>query len=418
MENDRDKVALILGGIYPHAALAKKLQKRGYYTLLVDYFKNPPAASSVDEHSTESAMDVDAVLRLAKDRHADLVMSPCLDQQMVIAMQVSEALGLPHPFSSETALQVTNKKYMKRIMTDNNIPTARYYEIDDDTRLQDIKLDYPVMVKAVDASGGAGIYKLETPEGLEDALERARRFSRSKTVIVEEFKQGIEVSIYAYVSGGKAKIVTTAERISEMDESHVRCFCTVSPSPAGERVRETMAQISTDIARAFGLDNTPLFVQFILNEQGAFVLEFSPRLGGGTCYRTAELNAKYDLLDAAIDSYLGNSVVVDSQKEEGIFLVQIVYAHDGIFDHVEKLDQLKEEGYVVEEFYLKTSGMEVSSEKASSARIVTLLVYGQTEEELLRKSNHIMDTIEVVDPEGRDITDRSLRFKGSAAYRS
>lgn len=413
MTEPKKDVAIVLGGIYPHAALMRKLQKRGYYTILVDYFDNPPAASSADEHSTKSAMDYEEVLQLARERDAKLVMSACLDQQMVIAMKVSEALGLPHPFDSDTALKVTNKKYMKRVMMENNIPTARYYEIDDNTTAETIELSYPIMVKAADASGAAGVYKLDTPEGFDDALSRAKQWSRTNTVIAEEYNQGNEVSIYAFISDGEAKIVTTSERISVMGEQQVRCYCCVSPSPSGEPVRERLTEIATNIARAFGLDNTPLFFQCIINQDDIHVLELSPRLGGGTCYRTSELNTQFDILDATIDSYLGNKVSVDTKKETDLYLVQLIYAHDGIFDHVEGLDELIKDGTVVEAFFLKTPGMEASNEKSSSARIATLLLRGQTEEELKEKAVHAMSRLEVRDPQGKPLMNRDLQFKGT-----
>ena len=63
-------VAIVLGGIVPHKNLLEKLKKRGYYTILIDYFENPPAAAAADLHLRESAMDKEAVLRAAKKYHA------------------------------------------------------------------------------------------------------------------------------------------------------------------------------------------------------------------------------------------------------------------------------------------------------------------------------------------------------------
>ena len=68
--------AIVLGGTVPHASLLDKLKDRGYYTILIDYFDDPPAASHADLHLKDSAMDPDAVLRIAKEYDADLVLSP------------------------------------------------------------------------------------------------------------------------------------------------------------------------------------------------------------------------------------------------------------------------------------------------------------------------------------------------------
>ena len=144
MKNSKKKTALVLGGTVPHAELIRQLKNRGYYTILIDYFDNPPAASFADVHLKDSAMDYEAVLCIAKEYNADLVLSSCLDQQINIAMSVAEELGISHPFSSETAQKVTNKKLMKKIMVDNGIPTAKYRLVSDDADVKTLKLEYPL----------------------------------------------------------------------------------------------------------------------------------------------------------------------------------------------------------------------------------------------------------------------------------
>ena len=44
------KTAIILGGTIPHCELIQQLKSRGYYTILVDYYDNPPAKVYADMH--------------------------------------------------------------------------------------------------------------------------------------------------------------------------------------------------------------------------------------------------------------------------------------------------------------------------------------------------------------------------------
>ncbi|MCR5149092.1 MAG: ATP-grasp domain-containing protein [Eubacterium sp.] len=410
MNNEGKPVALVLGGIFPHAELLRKLKKRGYYTILVDYFENPPAAAAADMHSRESAMDYEAVLKLAKEYDAKLVMSSCLDQQIVIAMQVSEALGIPHPFSAETALKVTNKRYMKQIMTSSGIPTARYYEVDEQSDLSKVNIDYPVIVKPVDSCGAAGVSKIEDPSELSNAVKRACHWSRTNDAIVEEFKKGMEVSVYTFIKDKKAHVVTTSQRISVIDKEQAKCFCAVSPAPISEEIRDKMEKIATSLAEAFDLDNTPLFYQSIVKGDDVFVIEFSPRMGGGLCYRTMQLNAKFEMLDASINSYLGLDTEVDAVREDTYYLIHQVHGFDGTFDHLEGYEELIKEGILKEIFPMKTKGMEISNEKSSSSRTAMLLIEGRDSDEFLRKLDEAMPRLEIRDPEGKPLMDRSLHL--------
>ncbi len=408
MEQDNKQVAIVLGGIIVHGELIKKLKNRGYYTILIDYFDNPPAAEFADEHSKESALDYDKVLEIAKNRNANLVISSCLDQQLVVAMKVSEELGLPHPFSSKTATEVTNKKYMKKIMIDNGIKTSRYYQVNRETDLQKIDLEYPLIVKPTDSCGSAGVCKIESEEELSEAVENACKWSWTKEAIVEEYKEGMEVSVYSYIKDGKASVVTTSHRISVIEKDKVRCFCAVSPANVNEKALNNMERISNQIAQVFNLDNTPLFYQSIVKGDEVNVIEFSPRLGGGLCYRTMQLNAKFDMLDASIDSYFGISTDDMPKNEETYYLIHQIYGNDGVYDHLEGYEELLEEKIIEEIFFHKTKGMNISNEKSSSARTAVMLIEGKTSEEYIDKLQKAIDNLEIRDPEGKPLMDKRL----------
>ncbi|MBQ9155476.1 MAG: ATP-grasp domain-containing protein [Eubacterium sp.] len=409
MKNENKPVAIVLGGIYPHGAALDKLKKRGYHTILIDYFDNPPAAVHADEHRKESAMDEDMVLQIAKETNAKLVVSPCLDQQLMIAMKVSEKLGLPHPFDSQTAVNVTNKKYMKKMMLDHGIPTARHYQVGTDTDLSNLAIDYPLVVKPVDCCGSAGVTRVEVAANLEEAVREACQWSWSSEAIVEEFKTGREINVYTYVKDGKARLVTTLNRVSYVSGKEIRYYGGISPASLSDAVRKRIEEIATKVAQVFGLNTTPLFLQVMVGKGGSVdVIEFSPRLGGGTCYYLMEHNAGFDMLEASIDSYLHLDNDQEPRKEKSRFLIYQLQAHECVFDHLEGVDILKEKGLITECFYQKTKGMAVTTEKVSSSRVAALLVEGSGPEECFLRLQEIMKVIKVIDDKGKDVTDRSL----------
>ena len=52
----RNKVAIVLGGTLPHMALIEKPKQRGYYTILVDYYKELHAKLNADEYITRKIL--------------------------------------------------------------------------------------------------------------------------------------------------------------------------------------------------------------------------------------------------------------------------------------------------------------------------------------------------------------------------
>ncbi len=406
MKQDNKQVAIVLGGIIAHGELIKKLKNRGYYTILIDYFDNPPAAEFADEHSRESALDYDKVLEIAKERNASLVISSCLDQQLVVAMKVSEELGLPHPFSSKTAMEVTNKKYMKKIMIDNGIQTSKYYQVNRETDLQGINLDYPLIVKPTDSCGSAGVCKIESEEELSAAVENACKWSWTEEAIIEEYKEGNEIVVYVNIKDGKATVLTTSQKFNEIEDDKIRSFSSINPAKVTKKASENIEKISNQIAQAFNLKNTPLFYQAIVKGDEVNVIEFSPRLGGGMCYRIVKLSAQFDMLDASINSYLGISTDDISEKVETNYLIYHIYGNDGVYDHVEGYEELLEEKVIEEIFFHKTKGMAISNEKSSSAKTAVIIIEGQTSDEYIDKLQKAIDNLEIRDSEGKPLMDK------------
>ena len=130
MNNGKSPVAIVLGGTNPHIELINQLKQRGYFVVLADYLENPPARSVADLHDRASTMDQDAILELAKKHDAKLVITACVDQANITACFVAEKLGLTHPYSYEIAQKITNKGFMKQVMSEHHILTTKFYYLE------------------------------------------------------------------------------------------------------------------------------------------------------------------------------------------------------------------------------------------------------------------------------------------------
>lgn len=403
-------VAIVLGGIVPHKNLLEKLKKRGYFTILIDYFENPPAAEAADLHVRESAMEKDVVLRIAKEHRAKLVLCTCLDQQIGIACQVAEELGLPRPYSYEKALEVTNKEKMKKTMWENGIPTSRYFSVHSVEELHDAGLRFPIMVKPADSCGSAGIRKVECPEDIPEAVENALHWSRSNTAVVEEFVEGTEISVYTFIQNKKAHVLLTSQRFSELGEDGtcIKCYASIAPAVVSDQVFTDMEALGTRIAEAFDLDNTAMFYQCMVKNGDIQVIEFAPRISGGLCFRTIEENTGFDIINAAIDSWLGSPVNMEYKRPTVYNMTQQIHAYPCVFDHIEGAEKLKEDGILDTLFLHKTKGAHMGDEKASSARVAAALVRTENREELPKLAKAVIDGLEVYDDQGKKVMVKGL----------
>jgi phosphoribosylamine-glycine ligase len=409
--NNNKPVAIVLGGASPHKALIQNLKGRGYYTLLVDFAENPVAKAVADEHVRESALDTNKVLEIASTIKADVVISTCGDQTNATACYVAEKLGLPVPYNYETALKVTNKVLMKRIMLENNIPTSTFYNIKKAKDAGSCCLKYPIIVKPTDCYSSKGIRKISSAnENIEEIVQAALDMSRSKEAIIEEYVIGTEIGIDCFVKDGEAVVLMVKERrkINKNNNFVQQIYGGIWPTPISNEIYDQIKIIANQVAKVFKLQNTPLMLQAIISKNSVSVIEFGARIGGGESYRIIKESTGFDYLDAAIDSFLGKEVIMNNHTPNFFLANNYLYAKSGMFGHISYDESLLKTGVIEYCNHLKEKGFVIGSEITSNNRVGVFTVKSDTIEGLHDKINYALKNIEVYDIDGNPIMRRDI----------
>lgn len=406
------KKAIVLGGTDDHLYLIEILKSRGYYTILVDYFENPPAKGAADEHIQKSTLDKEEILLLASNLKVNLIISACVDQALLTACYVAEKLDLPAPFGYRTALNVTNKAYMKKRMTEADIPTAYYRVVNgiDQSDFED--LNFPVIVKPADSNGSFGVRRVSEKDDLLKYLSNAIRISRTNKAIIENYQQGQEVSIDVYLGDCGFDILMVGNLRKKRIGEHVDLiFQNVIPADISKKAFSRINDIVRKIAVGFELKNTPLLVQAIVNGDDVSVIEFSPRIGGGSKHKTIQFVTGFDIVDSLVDSYLGITPKVRYNSPACYFSRNHIYAEPGIFGEVKNVDCLLQTGIIEDFNYFKAPGMEIGNNYASKDRVGSFLVKADSLKELYEKIEIAVSGLDVFDIKGNSIMRKDV-FRG------
>ena len=390
------KKAIVLGGTFPHRHLIKRLKDRGYHTILIDYYENPIAKEVADEHIQASTLDKDTVLQIARDRGVDLVITACVDQANVTACYVAEKLGLPHPYSYETSLDVTDKEAMKRIMTDNGIPTARHYKLTSLDQFDADRLKYPLIVKPADSNSSKGVRKIERNDGhAEEYISKALRISRNGAAIIEEFKTGREIGVDCMIKDHKAYVVMTRERrkIQSDSDGIQQIVGSFWPADITRSQLESLRLIAERIASAFKLDNTPLMIQTIVDGPEINVIEFGARIGGGENYHLIRELTGYDIIDESINSFLGEEIGLDYHAAREYLFDNYIYMSAGRFGEM-RIDASARDNILYSNVYRKP-GAEVGPDISSNNRVGVFVVKARDTDSLQAKADNVIANMEV-----------------------
>lgn len=401
--------ALVLAGGLPQIDLIEKLKARGICTLLADYYEHPVAREHADAFFQISTLDVPAIRELAVREKVDFLITVCTDQALLTVAQVSEELGLPCYISSETARNVTNKAYMKRVMADNAIPTARFAIAGSVGELNINGWQYPLIVKPVDCNSSRGVIKATNEEELRQAFANAVALSRTHTAIVEEFIEGKELSVDVYVEDGVAKVldITTSEKLKEEDKFII--FRTWHPAQITEAVQAKVSATAQMIADAFGLRNSPMLIQMLVRDDDIFVIEFSARTGGGVKHLSIRRRAGFDVVSAVIDLTLGGHPVVETVPAPSRYMVdEYIYCKPGMFDHLEGFEALKARGVMLDYYLFCWKRARFDTIASSGDRVAGFTIEADTLEELQCRHDACNQGIKAISTEGTDLIRHDL----------
>ena len=405
------KKVMILAGGNDQIALMEELRR--YFNgeveiILVDMSDKVRAIPYADKFLKISTMDKAAVLAAAREERIDYILTACGDQPLSTMAYVATEMGLPTYLSEQDVRDLTNKRFMKDKMVASGIPTAKHIYIDKswDGKIPDF--EYPLVVKPVDSNGSKGVKKVFTPDDMEKALKEAFQYSLSGDVIIEEFKQGEELSVDVYVEGTTAKLlsITASKKIQENKDSFT-IIQSYYPAPTDYEEGRVL-EICQKIADAWHLHDTPLLVQMIQKGDSYNVLEFSARMGGGSKYRLIQVLSGVDIMKVYVEMVMGEKPHVEPSKQYNNAIMSYIYCYPGVYQSVEGLDDLKARKVILEWFIYRGPNSLIEKSNTSSDRAAGFLVVGDTQEEVETKLQIANKTLRVLDSTGKDIMRHDL----------
>jgi biotin carboxylase len=285
------KSILILGaGIY-QVPLIKTAKRMGIHTIVTSIPGNYPGFELADEVLYENTVDYEAILRVAKEKHVDGIITTGTDVAVITIGKVCDELGLTG-LSAKAAEIASNKLLMKQAYEAKGVRTAKFRQIpinreDYDELIQG--LQYPLIFKSIDSSGSRGITRVDNRSEFDAARKNAIDNTRSDCFIIEEFIEGEEFGAQAYVQNGKVEFILPHGDYVFHGDTGVP-IGHFAPYDLSDEVIEDVKIQLTGAIEAMELDNCAINADFILSNGKCYILEVGGR-SGATCL--AELVALY-----------------------------------------------------------------------------------------------------------------------------
>ncbi len=234
--------------------------------------------------------DVDGLVATARDEAVDLVVVGPEAPLVAGLVDALEAAGIAAFGPSAGAARLEGSKaFAKDVMRAAGVPTAAWTEVTGVDEGLAVIERYPVVIKFDGLAAGKGVVVAldrETAEAaLRDMLEQ-RTFGAG-AVIVEEFLDGEELSLFAICDGERAIPLVPAQdykRIYDGDEGpNTGGMGAYSPVPGAPDPAALCADVHQPVVDALRARGVPfrgvLYAGLMLTADGVRVLEFNCRFG-------------------------------------------------------------------------------------------------------------------------------------------
>lgn len=269
-------VVFVAGGAWQKPFVAY-LKSKGHTVAIVNP-ANTSTTAIADFHIVADVNDIDTI-----NKHIEKLQPICItsDQSDISTMAVArlnERWKLPSN-SVETVQKLTNKYMMYMFGKLIGMPVPATDLVSSPRDIMDFAHwhGFPIIVKPTDATMSRGFRRIDKPEEITDeVLANALKFSKSKTVIVQEFIPGDMVTLEGVCSGGRHRTVATSIKDGFFKPGINTGVRYPWHSPLAEQIVEANDRYVEGAGMKFGLTHS----EYIINEKGFWLIEIGGRGGG------------------------------------------------------------------------------------------------------------------------------------------
>jgi biotin carboxylase len=213
-----------------------------------------------------------------------------------------------------------------------NSPRFERHWVCEDPHAIAAKVRYPVVLKPIYLSGSRGVIRADTQGDFVNAFQRISRLLEQpgtgpdpKSLLVEEYIPGVEVSLEGVLTNGKIWPLGLYDKPDPLEGPFFEETILVTPSRLPAEAQQEIIRCAADALQAVGLTVGPFQVELRWNERGPWVVEFAARTLGGHCSRALPFEGGLTLEELVLSNAAGldTSRFVRTKGAHGVMMIPI-----------------------------------------------------------------------------------------------
>jgi len=306
---------LILGVAPVQMDAILELKTMGYETFACAMAADGPGVNVADHFEKINILDIESIIAYINKNNISAVYSVGSDLAMPIVNKISELLNMPHFVSEKTARICNNKDLMRKTLGNDFNGNVNFQVVKNIN--ESIELGYPFIMKPVDSQGQRGVILVHSYEDYLNNFNIVKDYSRTKTVILEEYILGPEISVNGYLVNGKIKYLIPSDRKTWPQYTGLIHKHVVPTKKLTEKIKDELYTIMKSACKKIGIENGPVYAQVKLEKDKPYIIEITPRLDGCHMWKLLNYYKDVNLLKLTFEHLLkADTSELDNYKDE------------------------------------------------------------------------------------------------------
>lgn len=314
---------------------------------------------------------------------------------------------------SRTAAQLEGSKaFAKAFMKKHGIPTAAYEEFSADNYLEGVKYikaqKPPIVIKADGLAAGKGVLicmnHLEAVSEFDLMLLRSKFGEAGKKVVIEDFLQGIELSMFVITDGENYVLLPEAKDYKRAEEGdsglNTGGMGAVSPLPFVDdvflkKVKERIIEPTIAGLKKDKLDYKGFIFFGLMNDKGdPKVIEYNCRLGDPETEVVIPRikNDLVEILIATAEKKL-HTVTIETDVRSAATVVAVSGGYPGDYEKGKEISGLNDAPVTDSIIFHSGTKRDGNNTVTNGGRVLAVTSFGDNIKEAVEQSNYVLEQL-------------------------
>ena len=333
--------------------IVASIMSKNYNLSVVGSLVSDPAHQIAHESILLNYANVKLLREHIVNNHYDYIVPGCNDRSYLSLAEIAGEFRYPGFDDYETVLTIHHKDKFRSFAEKKGYPIPKF--VDDINKVS--SLNFPIIIKPIDSFSGKGTNKVERVTDVNQNWNEAIKFSKTGSVIAEEF---IEGKLYSHSAFIKNKKIIIDFFVSE--------YCTIYPYQVNssnistqlsidiqQKLKNWTEQFAQDLDLVDGLIHT----QFISDNNTFSLIEVTRRCPGDLYSKLIQMSTGINYSELYSMPFMGLELPINVEKNQNKFISRHTVSVDRECVFIASTIRLKNEA--IENIQLKTSGQKMKA---------------------------------------------------------